>query len=150
MSPNGLQLSSTANESVALSNDIANFINFGTSPGAASTGSGGSHARVNQANIRSANGFPISAAFKKGVDTLTRSGCSEYTVRGRLHWLGVMKDWNWQGMLSSIYDGSNADSSRSYVRLKHVRHEMYERRCLLFLPSFVHHISHCSRHFRFH
>jgi hypothetical protein len=23
----------------------------------------------------------------------------EFTVKGRLHWLGVMKDWNWEGML---------------------------------------------------
>jgi len=23
----------------------------------------------------------------------------EYTVRGRLHWLGVMKDNNWEGMI---------------------------------------------------
>ncbi|CAO2652163.1 Nn.00g004460.m01.CDS01 [Neocucurbitaria sp. VM-36] len=99
ISPNGLQINSTTNESTVLSNDIANFIKFGTSSGAASTSSGGSNARINQRNIRRANGFPISAAFKKGVDTLTRSGCSEYTVRGRLHWLGVMKDWNWQVML---------------------------------------------------
>ena len=42
------------------------------------------------------NTFPISAAFKKGVDMLTRSGCIEYTVRGRLHWLGVLKDWDLQ------------------------------------------------------
>jgi hypothetical protein len=41
--------------------------------------------------------FPISAAFKKGVDPLTRSGNVEYTVKGKLHWLGVMKDWDWEG-----------------------------------------------------
>jgi hypothetical protein len=41
--------------------------------------------------------FPISAAFKKGVDPLTRSGYVEYTVKGRLHWFGVMKDWGWEG-----------------------------------------------------
>ncbi|KAF1840185.1 uncharacterized protein K460DRAFT_204457 [Cucurbitaria berberidis CBS 394.84] len=100
VSPDGLRLSSAATESAALSNDIAYFISFGTSPDAASTGSGSANAQqVNQRNIRRVNDFPISAAFKKGVDTLTRSGCSEYTVRGRLHWLGVMKDWNWQVML---------------------------------------------------
>jgi hypothetical protein len=42
--------------------------------------------------------FPISAAFKKGVDWWTRSGNVEYTVQGRLHFLGVMKDWGWEGM----------------------------------------------------
>ncbi|KAH7377701.1 fungal-specific transcription factor domain-containing protein [Pyrenochaeta sp. MPI-SDFR-AT-0127] len=99
VSPNGLQVNSAASESAALSNDIANFITFGTSPGAATTSSGGSPAQANPRSLHRANGFPISAAFKKGVDTLTRSGCSEYTVRGRLHWLGVMKDWNWQVML---------------------------------------------------
>ncbi|KAF2265262.1 hypothetical protein CC78DRAFT_515787 [Lojkania enalia] len=41
--------------------------------------------------------FPMSAAFSRGVDTLTRSGCVEYTVKGGLHWLGVMKDWGWEG-----------------------------------------------------
>ncbi|KAF1996225.1 hypothetical protein P154DRAFT_538219 [Amniculicola lignicola CBS 123094] len=45
------------------------------------------------------NDFPISAAFNKGVDALTRSGCVDYTVRGRLHWLGVMKDHGWEVML---------------------------------------------------
>ncbi|KAF2676534.1 hypothetical protein K458DRAFT_351593 [Lentithecium fluviatile CBS 122367] len=43
--------------------------------------------------------FPISAAFKKGADPLTRSGNVEYTVKGKLHWLGVMKDWGWELML---------------------------------------------------
>jgi len=26
----------------------------------------------------------------------------EYTVRGQLHWLGVMTDWHWEGMSSTI------------------------------------------------
>jgi hypothetical protein len=26
----------------------------------------------------------------------------EYTVRGRLHWLSVMNDWNWEGRLSRV------------------------------------------------
>lgn len=26
----------------------------------------------------------------------------EFTVRGRLHWLGVMKDWNWEGQFPSL------------------------------------------------
>ncbi|KAH7064223.1 fungal-specific transcription factor domain-containing protein [Paraphoma chrysanthemicola] len=85
----GRQVNTTMNESTTLSKDIASFINFGTSPGASSSGS-------TERLVRKGNDFPISAAFKKGVDMLTRSGCTEYTVRGRLHWLGVMKDWNWQ------------------------------------------------------
>ncbi|KAH7075249.1 fungal-specific transcription factor domain-containing protein [Paraphoma chrysanthemicola] len=89
---NGRQVNTTMNESTTLSKDIASFINFGTSPGASSSGS-------TERLARKGNDFPISAAFKKGVDMLTRSGCTEYTVRGRLHWLGVMKDWNWQFML---------------------------------------------------
>ncbi|KIW29720.1 uncharacterized protein PV07_05510 [Cladophialophora immunda] len=43
--------------------------------------------------------FPESAAFKKGVDPVTRAGFIDYTVRGKLHWLTVMKDWNWEVML---------------------------------------------------
>lgn len=41
--------------------------------------------------------FPDSLAFKKGVDNITRAGNLHYTVRGDLHWLGVMKNWNWEG-----------------------------------------------------
>lgn len=91
-SRNGFEINPAAlQDTSTLSKDIANFIHFGTSPG-------GSGTPVNPRNIHKANGFPISAAFKKGVDMLTRSGCREYTVRGSLHWLGVMKDWNCQGM----------------------------------------------------
>ncbi|EXJ75771.1 uncharacterized protein A1O5_00278 [Cladophialophora psammophila CBS 110553] len=42
---------------------------------------------------------PESAAFKKGIDPVTRAGFIDYTVRGDLHWLTVMKDWNWEVML---------------------------------------------------
>jgi hypothetical protein len=28
----------------------------------------------------------------------------EYTVRGKLHWLGVMTDWNWEGTLYVLCD----------------------------------------------
>jgi len=72
---------------VALSRDIASFIDLGRSPGEMG---------------RKGNDFPISAAFRKGVDMLTRSGCTEYTVRGRLHWLGVMRDWGWDGESSCL------------------------------------------------
>ena len=27
----------------------------------------------------------------------------EYTVRGRLHWLGVMQDWQWEGMFTTTF-----------------------------------------------
>ncbi|KIV87183.1 hypothetical protein PV11_02748 [Exophiala sideris] len=43
-----------------------------------------------------ASGFPDSLAFKKGIDNITRAGNLHYTVRGDLHWLGVMKDWKWE------------------------------------------------------
>ncbi|KAJ4320045.1 hypothetical protein N0V94_003610 [Neodidymelliopsis sp. IMI 364377] len=74
-----------------------NNMNYGTGSGAGSPSSGGYPANQAKQPIRKINTFPISAAFKKGVDTITRSGCIEYTVRGSLHWLGVMKDWQWQG-----------------------------------------------------
>jgi hypothetical protein len=96
---NGRQISASLNDSTALSKDIASFIDFGTSPGANTANSSGpmQHNHTQDGFVRKGNDFPISAAFKKGVDMLTRSGCTEYTVRGRLHWLGVMKDWDWQG-----------------------------------------------------
>lgn len=47
------------------------------------------------------NNFPDSMAFKKGIDPITRAGYTEYTVRGNLGFLAVMKDWNWER--KSIY-----------------------------------------------
>ncbi|EXJ72895.1 uncharacterized protein A1O5_04043 [Cladophialophora psammophila CBS 110553] len=48
-----------------------------------------------------ASNFPDSLAFKKGVDNITRAGNLHYTVRGDLHRLEVMKDWNWEGEFHS-------------------------------------------------
>ncbi|KAI1614691.1 fungal-specific transcription factor domain-containing protein [Exophiala viscosa] len=42
------------------------------------------------------SGFPDSLAFEKGIDNITRASNLHYTVRGNLHWLGVMKDWDWE------------------------------------------------------
>lgn len=95
---NGRQINAKLNDATALSKDIASFINIETSPSANTASSGNSYQQSHEKIVvRKGNDFPISAAFKKGVDMLTRSGCTEYTVKGRLHWLGVMKDWNWQG-----------------------------------------------------
>ncbi|KAL5118720.1 hypothetical protein ACEQ8H_003397 [Pleosporales sp. CAS-2024a] len=87
----GRQINTTWSESTTLSKDIASFINPDANPRTATQSS--------ERLVRKANDFPISAAFKRGVDILTRSGCTEYTVRGRLNWLGVMKDWGWQGKI---------------------------------------------------
>ncbi|KAJ4512351.1 hypothetical protein HRR83_006867 [Exophiala dermatitidis] len=46
-----------------------------------------------------ASRFPDSLAFKKGIDNFTRAGNLHYTVRGDLHWLGVLKDWDWEVLL---------------------------------------------------
>ncbi|ETI24708.1 hypothetical protein G647_04077 [Cladophialophora carrionii CBS 160.54] len=43
--------------------------------------------------------FPDSAAFKKGIDPVTRAGHLHYTVKGQLHCFGVMSDWDWHGKL---------------------------------------------------
>ncbi|KAF3035774.1 hypothetical protein E8E12_001276 [Didymella heteroderae] len=74
-------------------------MNYGIGSGVESPNLGGHTVNANQARPQSRkdNPFPISAAFKKGVDIITRSGSIDYTVRGKLHWLGVMKDWQWQG-----------------------------------------------------
>lgn len=45
-------------------------------------------ARVNQPNPR-----------KRSTDSLENIE-PEYMVRGKLHWVGVMNDWNWEGMFS--------------------------------------------------
>lgn len=46
--------------------------------------------------------FPISIAFKKGVDPITRSGNVDYTVKGNLHWITVMKERGWEGTLAIV------------------------------------------------
>ncbi|KAL5436165.1 hypothetical protein PMIN05_006868 [Paraphaeosphaeria minitans] len=43
--------------------------------------------------------FPISIAFKKGVDPITRSGNVDYTVKGNLHWIEIMKERGWEVLL---------------------------------------------------
>lgn len=58
------------------------------------------------------NDFPDSAAFKKGVDPLTRAGFINYTVKGDLHWLSVMKEWQWEGMFSPL---TRASQRRLYL-----------------------------------
>jgi len=42
--------------------------------------------------------FPQSLAFKKDIDPITMAGSIQYTVKGSMHWLGVMRDWGWEGM----------------------------------------------------
>ncbi|KAH8717025.1 fungal-specific transcription factor domain-containing protein [Phaeosphaeriaceae sp. PMI808] len=64
------------------------------------------------------------------VDPLTRGQTSsgnteplehEFTVKGRLHWLGVMKDWSWEGMLYLLLYSRylTNDNSASWVRQPH-------------------------------
>lgn len=81
-----------------------NILSYGTGSGAGSPNSVGHPVNATNARLqnRKTNPFPMSAAFKKGVDTITRSGCIDYTVRGNLHWLGVMKDWQWQGKMYTM------------------------------------------------
>jgi hypothetical protein len=43
--------------------------------------------------------FPISIAFKRGVDPITRSGNVDYTVKGNLHWIEIMKERGWESTL---------------------------------------------------
>lgn len=46
--------------------------------------------------------FPDSAAFQKGTDPVTRAGFINYTIKGELHWLRVMEDWNWESKYQSF------------------------------------------------
>jgi hypothetical protein len=40
--------------------------------------------------------FVGSKLSPRETDDISRTGCMEYTVKGRLHWLTVMKDRNWE------------------------------------------------------
>jgi hypothetical protein len=59
------------------------------------------------------------AAYPVGLKRQGSGGGTEYlehefTVKGRLHWLGVMKDWNWESMLHPhvrFWGLANNDSS---------------------------------------
>jgi hypothetical protein len=46
--------------------------------------------------------FPESAAFRPGIDPVTRAGHIHYTVKGQFHCFGVMKDWDWQGEIPRV------------------------------------------------
>jgi hypothetical protein len=111
---NGRQITTTINESTTLSKDIASFIDLDTSP----------YAQNYERPNRKTNDFPISAAFKKDVDILTRSGYTDYTVRGRLHWLGVMQEWGWQGKLLAALVNYLLTSDHSHARL--IWHTTYQ------------------------
>lgn len=67
----------------------------------------------------------------------------EFTVRGRLHWLGVMKDWNWEGeindSLSQISTNSPSPAWMNHFLRKQFSHVL----CLDALPA-----SDASGHFR--
>ncbi|OAL25670.1 hypothetical protein AYO22_04659 [Fonsecaea multimorphosa] len=51
---------------------------------------------VRRSTVPASIDFPDSLAFKKGIDNITRAGNMHYMMRGELHWLTVMEDWNWQ------------------------------------------------------
>lgn len=64
-----------------------------------SPGGGSEQARPPIKRSTTHSDFPISTAFKKGVDPITRSGNVDYTVKGNLHWIEIMKERGWEGML---------------------------------------------------
>jgi hypothetical protein len=39
----------------------------------------------------------------KRMDPVTEEMDPELTVRGRMHWVGVMKDWEWESMSISLF-----------------------------------------------
>jgi Fungal specific transcription factor domain/Fungal Zn(2)-Cys(6) binuclear cluster domain len=45
---------------------------------------------------------------KRSNDTPLENMEAEYTVRGRLHWIGVMKDFDWEGDYFPLVSGSNS------------------------------------------
>lgn len=56
-------------------------------------GDGSRQRRATVANMPKRFGRPRDSSRDPTTGKIDR----EYTVRGRLHWLGVMKDWNWEG-----------------------------------------------------
>ena len=51
---------------------------------------------------------------KRRSETGTESLEIEFTVKGRLHWLGVMKDWNWEGTFLAPASRSIANKLQFY------------------------------------
>ncbi|KIW26220.1 uncharacterized protein PV07_09333 [Cladophialophora immunda] len=85
------QASSSSNEPVPSQGDLGNPI----------SGTDLKNRTEASLSLRSISpNFPDSLAFKKGIDPVTRAGYTEYTVRGRLHFLEIMKEWQWQVMLA--------------------------------------------------
>ncbi|KAF3047379.1 hypothetical protein E8E11_009505 [Didymella keratinophila] len=123
-----------------------NNLNYGTGSGAASSNTGGHPVNALNARLqnRKANPFPVSAAFKKGVDTITRSGCIDYTVRGNLHWLGVMKDWQWQE-LDTMAQPTSLDAHLSSVLSPHPNRTALAREVIPTLLKTLPKIAHALR-----
>jgi hypothetical protein len=42
--------------------------------------------------------LPSPGLPRRAGEVVVNQSEPEYTVRGKLHWLGVMEDWNWEGM----------------------------------------------------
>ena len=64
----------------------------------------GSKRRAIQANLGMALPAKVERSRKQSADMLEEMEFDR-TVRGRLHWVGVMKDWNWEGEQSCLYTG---------------------------------------------
>ena len=80
--------------------------NLGSFMGWEDAVNGGGKRRATEGTVL---GVPIPSPVRPGYSRIqpleigTGSLIFEKTVRGRLHWVGVMKDWNWEGMFSPTF-----------------------------------------------
>jgi hypothetical protein len=54
-------------------------------------------------SMNSSSSSGIAGKGKKTEEMVTEDIDPEFTVRGRLHWVGVMKDWEWEGEFPVIF-----------------------------------------------
>lgn len=62
-------------------------------------GNGGLGGERKRARGRLGGSFSTGGGGKRRVDPVTEEMDPEVTVRGRMHWVGVMKDWEWEILL---------------------------------------------------
>lgn len=62
--------------------------------------------RQRRSTFHNPKGSSINRPRRTSRDPSTGKIDQEFTVRGRLHWLSVMKDWNWEGQLFKSHNAS--------------------------------------------
>lgn len=101
---------------------FSDMLNGTTTSNSSASGQGGNgkgNGKRKQSNYGSGSGFGFGngsgsgAGQRRRQDPVTEDMDPDLTVRGRLHWVGVMKDWEWESKFefSSLHSPAKQDAS---------------------------------------